>query len=429
MSGGKAEFHMEEKTLKRNLIFNTVGNAVYYLSQWVITGWLVQKLSGEQGAYNAGLLSTAATIANMFIGLAGFGMRNYQVSDLSGTVSDSAYVASRWATVSASSLMALIYSLIMGYGGKGQQFWCILFFLIYKMMEPFTDVWHGILQKAERMDIIGIAYAGRGFLSVAVFAVSMLLTKNVAASLFFLTAASVAFCILFDLRKTAPFWQRSAVSFHSVAGLLLQCLPLAVHTFLNGVSTNLPKVYLEQTLGTEEMGIFNLVNSPVLILQVGIAYLFAPFITHFTHRLEEKDRKGFLHLSGIVCGIVLAAGLLGVLGCALFGKWGLNFLYHDERVTAQAGLLYPMIICVVFSCFSVLLCMLNTILRNMAGLLISNVLELVVAQLISVPMIRRYGMAGTSIATTVILAVQCVCLVSWGLYSLRKQTKEEVKEN
>ena len=67
---------MEEKTLKRNLIFNTVGNAIYYLSQWVITGWLVQKLSGEQGAYNAGLLSTAATIANMFIGLAGFGMRN-----------------------------------------------------------------------------------------------------------------------------------------------------------------------------------------------------------------------------------------------------------------------------------------------------------------------------------------------------------------
>ena len=153
---------MEDKILKRNLLYNTVGNGIYYLSQWIITGWLIKSLSGEQGTYNAGLLSTAATVANMFIGLAGFGMRNYQVSDLSGEYSDTAYEVSRYITVGVSLVLGIIYSLITGYGGV--QLACIRLFLIYKLTEPMTDVWHGILQKAERMDVIGIAYAMRGII-------------------------------------------------------------------------------------------------------------------------------------------------------------------------------------------------------------------------------------------------------------------------
>ena len=418
---------MEDRTLKRNLLFNTVGNGIYYLSQWIITGWLIQKLSGAQGTYNAGLLSTAATVANMFIGLAGFGMRNFQVSDLSGEYSDTAYEVSRYITVGISFLLGLVYSLVTGY--REVQLWCIIIFLLYKLTEPMTDVWHGVLQKAERMDIIGIAYAIRGILSVAVFSAGMLITKNLVVSLILLTVSALLLSYFYDLRKTNEVFQRGSANPRKLAALLFTCLPLAVHTFLNGVSTNLPKIYLERLLGTEQMGIYNLVNSPVLILQVGIAYLFAPFITHFTRCLEEKDKKGFIHLAAVVCGIVLAAGALGLLGCAVFGKMGLTILYHDQKVTEAAGLLYPMVICVVFSCFSVLLCMLNTVLRSMAGLIISNVAEILVAVLISSPLIRKFGMAGTSVATTATLIVQCALLVIFGLRSLDRQTAKEEKHD
>ncbi len=418
---------MEDKILKRNLLYNTIGNGIYYLSQWIITGWLIKVLSRTQGTYNAGLLSTAATVANMFIGLAGFGMRNYQVSDLSGEYSDTAYEVSRYITVGTALVLGIIYSLITGY--VGIQFVCIILFLLYKLTEPMTDVWHGVLQKAERMDIIGIAYAMRGILSIVAFSVGMLVTKNLIVSLVLLAASAFLLSYFYDRRKTNEVFHKGSASSKILFALLFQCLPLAIHTFLNGVSTNLPKIYLERTLGTEQMGIYNLVNSPVLILQVGIAYLFAPFTTHFTRRLEQKDKKGFIHLVCVVCGIVLAAGLLGILGCAIFGKMGLEFLYHDPNVTAASGLLYPMVICVVFSCFSVLFCMLNTVLRSMAGLIISNIAEIIVAMLISAPLIKRYGMAGTSIATTLTLVVQCVLLVIFGLMRLNKQTEtEEVNE-
>ncbi|MBQ8996054.1 MAG: oligosaccharide flippase family protein [Oscillospiraceae bacterium] len=418
---------MKDNTLKRNLLFNTVGNGIYYLSQWVITGWLIQRLSGSSGTYNAGLLSTAATVANMFLGLAGFGMRNFQVSDNTGDYSDTAYEVSRYFTVCLSVVLSIGYSLITGY--RGVQFWCILFFLLYKMTEPMTDVWHGILQKAERMDVIGIAYGMRGILSVLFFALGMLVTKNLIVSLILLVAVAFVTSYFYDLRKTNEIYQRGSANPKIIASLLIQCLPLAIHTFLNGVSTNLPKIYLERILGTEQMGVYNLVNSPVLILQVGIAYLFAPFITHFTRRMEEKDKKGFLHLAGVVFGIIVAAGLLGLLGCAIFGKWGLEFLYHDSKVTAESGQLYPMVICVVFSCFSVLLCMLNTILRSMAGLLISNVAEIIIAVAVSAPLIRKLGLAGATLATIITLLVQCILLVGFGLRSLNKHTEDKEKES
>ena len=418
---------MEEKTLKRNLLFNTVGNGIYYLSQWIITGWLIQRLSGDQGTYNAGLLSTAATVANMFLGLAGFGMRNYQVSDNTGKYSDTAYEASRYFTVGLSLVLSLGYSLITGY--RGVQFWCILLFLLYKMTEPMTDVWHGILQKKERMDAIGIAYALRGSLSVIAFSLGMLITKNLIVSLILLVAVAFVTAYFYDLRKTNEIYQRGSANPRIVLSLLLSCLPLAVHTFLNGVSSNLPKIFLERLMGTTQMGVYNLVNSPILILQVGIAYLFAPFTTHFTRRLEEKDKKGFLHLVGVVSGIILAAGLLGVLGCALFGRWGLDFLYRDATVTAHAGLLYPMVLSVVCCSFCILLCMLNTVMRNIPALLISNAAQVLTALLVSSPLIRRFGMAGATWATILIFAVQGVLLAVLGLRALNRRVEEKESDN
>ena len=71
------------------------------------------------------------------------------------------------------------------------------------------------------------------------------------------------------------------------------------------------------------------------------------------------------------------------------------------------------------------LCMLCTVLRTMAGLLIANGLEILTAVAVSAPLIRKFGMTGASVATTVTLIVQCACLVLIGLRALNKQTTNE----
>ncbi|MEG0486136.1 MAG: hypothetical protein RR576_11890, partial [Oscillospiraceae bacterium] len=78
--------------------------------------------------------------------------------------------------------------------------------------------------------------------------------------------------------------------------LLWVCAPLALYSVLSTASASLPKLFLERELGTEIMGIYNSVTAPVLLLQVGAAYLFTPLITLISNRVAQKDKKGFLSL-------------------------------------------------------------------------------------------------------------------------------------
>ena len=419
---------MNSNQLRKNLIYNTVGNAFYYVSQWLVTAWLVTGVPlglqlADGGVENAGLLATAATLCNIFINLAGFGMRTYQVSDTAGEYTDSDYANSRWFTATVASVLCMGWAIFVGYGDK--QLLAVLLFMVFKMMEPLTDVWHGMLQKAGRMDTIGIAYILRGVISAGTFALALKLSSSLMLALFAMMAATVVLCVLYDRRKAMAISVKSGIELDRIGQLLVKCLPLAAYAFLNPASANLPKIYLERLQGVDMAGLYSLVNSPVLILQVGVTYLFSPFITLFAQKLQQKDRQGFLRMTLTVTGVVFAAGVLGAFGCSLFGKWGLNLLYANDAVTGLSILLYPMVVGVVFNCLSIFWCMLLTVLREMRGLIWANVAGIVTAALISGPLIRRYALAGTSYASILAMMVQCVCLGVFGWRALKQQTEDK----
>ncbi|MDO4566035.1 MAG: hypothetical protein Q4B42_01770, partial [Oscillospiraceae bacterium] len=294
-----------EGNLKRNLLYNTLGNIAYFACQWLITGVFVKRFSGEAGLLNSGLLATAMAATNVFLTLANYGMRTFQVSDIGNKYSSGDYIASRALTVAGSALLCCGYVLLMGYGGE--QSACILAWLFYKLLEAATDVLHGAAQKSSRMDIIGISYAARGLLSALVFSAALLLGLSLVAALLAAGAVSWLFCALYDLRLTRPYWSPARLTDkRAPLRLLLDCLPLAAYVFLNTAVGSVPKLALERICGTVTIGVYNLVNSPVLILQVGVAFLFTPFIGSFAASLAKGDRRGFLSLAAKISLGVLA---------------------------------------------------------------------------------------------------------------------------
>ena len=409
---------MDDKTLKRNLFYNTAGNLIYFACQWFITGFFIKRLSpAGAGDYNAGLLATAMAVTNIFLTLASYGMRTFQVSDAKNKYTRAAYVESRAVTAGAALVLCALYGVIAGY--RGEQLACIFLWLVYKLLEAVTDVLHGFAQKAERMDIIGISYAARGVVSLAVFCVVFSLTHALAPALALMAAACWAFCAVYHLRAERPYMLPLGKAEPDRVGALLgECAPLAAYAFLNTAAANTPKLFLERMLGTETMGIYNLVNSPVLILQVGVVYLFAPFVTSFSARLESGDRAGFLKLARNVTLLVFAVGILGVGGVLVLGEWGLTWLYGAD-IAAYGSLLVPMVVCTVFTALSLFYCMLLTVLRDMKGLILSTLIGIASALAVSWPLIRMFGMFGTTFACILALAAECAALVFFGLRDLR----------
>ena len=84
---------MEENklSLKKNMLYNTIGTSIYLGLQWLIT-ILVVRASGYE---DAGILSLAMSISNTIYAISSFGMRGYQSSDIKEEFDNYTYVLSR----------------------------------------------------------------------------------------------------------------------------------------------------------------------------------------------------------------------------------------------------------------------------------------------------------------------------------------------
>lgn len=391
--------------LQRNLVFNTAGSLLFYVCQAVMN-LLVTALAGVEAN---GLLATAMTIANVALSAASFGMRTFQVSDLRSQYADRTYLLSRYLTVALAWTGCMAFAFVNTY--SAQQRWVIFLYAGYRLVESWSDVWHAYLQKAERMDIVGISFGVRGLLTAGTVVAGLLLTHDLIITLAVLLVLNAGYVLVVDIplaRRRSDLKSREG---GSVASLLWQCLPLAVYASINTSIGSVPRYFCERILGSVALNYFANVFLPVMLLQVAAVYLFVPFITTFARLWNDRDAAGWrkaLRLGTLALAALWAAGAAGV---ALLGRWGLNLLYPSTpEILQYTGLLQPLVICAVLTVASTVLCNLLTIARAMGALIAGNLIGLAAALIASPLLIPALGLWGTALATMAGLGAQAVSL-------------------
>ena len=256
--------------LRKNLIFNTAGSLLFYICQ-ASMNLLVTALSG---AAANGLLATAMTIANVGLSFASYGMRTFQVSDLRGKYADRTYLASRFVTVATAWLACMAFAFFNAY--SAQQRWVIFVYTGYRLVESISDVWHGFLQKAERMDIVGISFGIRGLVTALSVSGGLWLTHNLVFTLGLLFLLNLGYVLAVDLPlalRRADLGRRGGAGLFS---LLWECLPLAVYASLNTSISSVPRYFCERILGEVQLNYFANVFLPVMLLQVAAVSAMTP---------------------------------------------------------------------------------------------------------------------------------------------------------
>ena len=405
-----------EKQLRKNLFYNTFGSLLFYICQ-ASMNLLVTAIAGI--AAN-GLLATAMTISNVSLSMAAFGMRTFQVSDLDGKYTDRTYLFSRYATLALAFWGCMSFAFANAY--SSEQRWVILLYTGYRLIESWSDVWHGYLQRAERMDIVGISFGARGLLTALVMVVGLLLTHSLVPTLAVLLVLNALYVLLVDIpmaRKVADFTKRGGPS---VAALLLECAPLAIYASLNTAIPSVPRYFCERISGEVELSYFANLFLPVMLLQVAVIYLFVPFITTFARLWNDRNRTSFYKGLGFLGIALLVVWGAGALGCALLGRWGLSVLYPTTpEILNYTGLLQPLVLATVLTIMATVLCNLLTIARCMAGLITSSIVGLGIALLVSPPLIDMYGIWGTAWSTIAGIAAQALCLLLFLFYECKQQ--------
>lgn len=402
--------------LRRNVILNTAGNLVFFASQYLLI-ILVMRLSG---AYANGLLSTAMNLANPVLSFACYGMRSFQVSDFAPKYSDRTYLRSRYITVLLAGLGCCGFAMAVSY--TAEQRIVIFLYTLCRLSEALVDVWHGYLQKAERMDIVGISFGVRGLASIVSFAAGLAVTHDLVLTLAVMCALNWLYVFAADI----PFGRKSA-DFSFMGGgtawaLLLECLPLAIYSFLNSSIGSVVKYYCERLCGTEAFGNFNSIFAPVQILQVGAAYIFVPFITLFAHWWTDREGKKFMRGLLIAFAALAVLWLCGGVGAALLGSWAFGLLYGPE-ILAYMSILQPLVAATIITTLVLILCHLLTVAREMKGLIIGNLAGIAASFVLASPMINAFGTPGAAWATVLSRLVQAAVMLGWLLWSCRKRFK------
>ena len=391
-------------SVKKNMLFNTTGSLIYYVCQWLMSV-LIVRISGYE---DAGILSIAmsVTASPAIIGL--FNVRSYQVSDINDQYSNGVYIRSRTFTNILSFVICAIMTFANGYTAIKAA--TIFVFMLYKISEGYADVFYGIEQKKGRLDIAGISLSIRGIGAIAFFVGVFMVTNNMLTAICAMTMFSFAIVLVYDWRITKK-WdrdekkQQEKVAFSEIKDLLITCLPLAIVAFLNNLSVNIPKIYLEGYFGSEVMGYYSSVASPTVVIQLAATTIFAPLVPILTEQYCSGKKDDFLHTIKRFSLLVAGLSAICLVGSKLLAHWGLVLLF-TESIEPYVYLFVPIVWVSILIAVNACMFSVCTLLRVIKPQYIIGFTGVAVSFILSLTIVKSQSMVGVVWALVGSLVVQ-----------------------
>lgn len=400
-----------KNVIRNNMLWNVIGSTFFCGCQWIMSVLIVH----IAGYTEAGVLALGFSITNTFLNIGYYSVRSFQVSDITNQYSPSDYVTHRIFTCTFSYIIYGIFILISGY--SRYMLWFLLMFMLYRLLEAYVDVFHGIAQKGWRLDIAGKSYIFRGIIMLVCFVVVESLTKNLiitSIAMFLLSGIVVLGYDMVAVRKMEPYhfeWDMK-----KVWQLMIQCFPILMYSlFINGIIT-VPRYLLEMKEGSSVLGYYASVAIPASIVQMLCMFVLNPFIQLFAEYKNGERKKDFRNLIIKMTVLITVLTLVSILAALLLGEWVLVLLF-DETIREYVYLLFSTIICSGLMALVWFFGSIIVVIRKINYLAIGALAGFVLCVCSSIPLITRIGVDGVNSSIIVsFFAVACIYIVRIIIY-------------
>ena len=379
-------------------------------------------------SYNADVFSIAYAVGNLLITVATFQVRDFQATDIKENFSFNKYFYARTLTVLNIMLVAVGSGFIHGYDAYKSL--CVLLICFYRSSDALSDVFQGMFQQHERLDIAGKSLFFRnGFIFLG-FTIALLLTHELLLSLIIMNVLSFVFVFGFDFLLSRYFSKIKAFhfSFKQVRGLLIESSPLFINAFMLVSIYNQPKYALDNLFerGLLEVGIqtdFNILFMPVFAMNLTMIF-FRPMMTQMAIFLEKKEYESFVQYRRKLLQMLVIISFLILAVVSVIGVPILNIVYS----TNLNKFIFAFIILIVggiASTFATVCDNILTVLRKQKLLVISFASGFCVSYLSANPLVEHYGIYGASISFT--LSMLTWLFLSLIIYFRAKDSYKEKK--
>lgn len=245
----------------------------------------------------------------------------------------------------------------------------ILAVIIAKSFEAVSDIFLGLFQQRERMDMLGKSLLMKGPLSLLAVAAGMYFTGRVAWSAFGILLVWAAMLALYDrprgksLLAAQPTSERRQVGEPETASdevrirlgdwgtlghLARLALPMGFVAFANSVIPNTPRYFVEQHLGVASLGIFAAMAYVYIAGQMVVSSLANPARPRLALYFARGDRGAFTALTLRLVALGAVVGAVAVLVAVAAGRFILTAMYAPEY-GAHAGVFVVLMTAAAFS--------------------------------------------------------------------------------
>lgn len=344
----KTENQNSSIQFRKNFIWNLAGTTVNTLTS-LLYMILVTRINGLD---EAGIFSFAFSNACVLVVVGMYMGRTYQINDV--RFSDKVFIQSRKITC----LLMLVISLgmIMIYHYSMERALVFLAWIIYKMMDAFSDVLYGVLHKNDRLDYVGQSLVLKGILSVLFFVVLDILFKDILIASAGACAAMLAVLILWDYRYYRKYREKDGKwSVTECKIVLKEGAFVCATTLMSSYLVNASKYAIEARGTDSEQAVYGILAMPATAMVLAGQYLIQPMLMKVSYLYRQREGKAFiktiLMMGAALCGV----GAAGIFCAATIGIPFLNLIYGVNLNAYRMDLVIIMCGALAYGCATILI--------------------------------------------------------------------------
>lgn len=410
-----------DNNLKKSFLWNTVGSGLNSCNSLLFLV-VVTRLNG---LINAGIFTLSFATACMFYVIATYSGRTYQVTETDDKINDNDFICHRIIAALIMIIISIIFGIVSQYTGIKM----IIFMLLctLKAIEAICDVFHGIIQKNNRLDIVGKSLFLRSILNILIFVIIDKLSNNLILSTISLIVVDIAVLFFVDIRYSLKYQEKSSkINYQAVYKIFILGFFTFGFSFIANYLVNAPRYAIDSIMSEEYQTIFGIVVMPATIIMLINQFIIQPLITTLKDSYSDKDKKTFLNLIYKIIGVTIITGLVSIILAYFLGIPVLNLLYGIKLDTYLYSLLAILLGATLYTISNVLsngLIILRKTKIQLAIYLITSIF----AFTISYRLVNMYGFDGAIYSYVSTMAVLLMLYIIYFIIVVSKKNIWEEK--
>lgn len=411
----------KKNNLRQEYFWNTIGSgAASFVS--LIYMIIVTRINGTNVA---GAFTLSFSNACMLYAIALYSGRTYQVTETNRSVSDNDFLYHRLSCSILTIIMTFVIALIYKY--TGIKLILLILLSISKIIEAISDVYHGILQKNNRLDIVGKSLLVRTVGSILFFVIIEILTKNIILATSLIIVCNFFTLLFIDYRFGAKYKERKKIEKRSIRHIFVFGFFTFSITLISNFLYNIPKYGIDRYMNNEMQAIYGIIVMPATIIMLINQFVIQPLITILKSSYEDRNKKKFLSYIKKIVLITILTGAFALICGFFLGIPVLELLYGINLNKYLLSFLIIIIGACLYTVSSVLSNSLIVIRKTKIQFYI-YILVTIFSYVVSNIIIKKFGFIGASYSYLIMMITLLVLyIIAFGFIINKKEIWEENK--